>query len=542
MVNQKNAMELYLKNLIKGHISEDKIKQASLEELHKIYLNLLFQGKVVEKSQMTFKSNNHKHHSEKLEKCIKIRQKDFLNGGITITKPGNYCIVENIIFVPTENSQNAITIQSSNISIDFRNHTLDGSSLGFIGINTFGSFQNIKILNGTITNFTGFGISFNQAFRPGIPPTSNILIDHFRISSIRGTSTTEVVRGISASSLRNFTISNSLIDNIAGIGGAFSSVNAISFEFCDIVTIDNCSIDQIDNTFITETTIGQGSSSGIFLRVTTTAKIVNNNIIRGIHVGYPNNINFVEGIGIDIFLSDDITLTDFSCNDVTAVCGNAIGISLSNNLSRSSNCFIQNGKISSVICQSGESGTNASGLRAIQYNSATVNNCVATDIESFGSGFATGFSDSGSTVTFTGCNASYVVALNKSVGFGFYPNISNPDASSSNIVWKDCVAENCGDKNLSELSIGIGFDLFAHNQCTLINSISQNNTDYGLLNGDSIVIGSNSCDIIPPTEIPNTARNNVIKNNLFANNGVSARRDTTGKNIYIDNTETRTPI
>jgi hypothetical protein len=83
--------------------------------------------------------------------CLQFGQSDIGTGGTyTINSPGVYCMYQTANW----SSGAAITVNSSNVTLDMQNHTLNGGSSGATGIVINGGLSNVTIKNGNITNPT----------------------------------------------------------------------------------------------------------------------------------------------------------------------------------------------------------------------------------------------------------------------------------------------------------------------------------------------------------------------------------------------------
>ena len=78
--------------------------------------------------------------------AISICQKDIGPTGLIISQPGYYRLKENIEFNPNADFLAAITIQSSNVTLDLNGKTVSESALGFA---TFDTTQGIVIASGS---------------------------------------------------------------------------------------------------------------------------------------------------------------------------------------------------------------------------------------------------------------------------------------------------------------------------------------------------------------------------------------------------------
>lgn len=95
--------------------------------------------------------------------CIIIKHRDYTNSTskFEITKPGNYCLIENLNsrldFADHSAEPRLIQIWSSDVVLDLQNHTLGRGkffrSPGGVGIEINENFYNITIKNGTLQDF-----------------------------------------------------------------------------------------------------------------------------------------------------------------------------------------------------------------------------------------------------------------------------------------------------------------------------------------------------------------------------------------------------
>jgi len=86
--------------------------------------------------------------------CIPFGQSDIGAGNVyTISSPGVYCMIENVTF----SFGTAITVNSSDVTINLKGHTLNGGNgaLSVAGIRLENFISNVTIQNGTIENISG---------------------------------------------------------------------------------------------------------------------------------------------------------------------------------------------------------------------------------------------------------------------------------------------------------------------------------------------------------------------------------------------------
>ncbi len=113
--------------------------------------------------------------------CILFGQSDIGAGGVyTINSPGVYCMSNDATFTTGA----AITVNSSDVTIDMQNHMLNaGSHSGTTGIVINGGVSNVTIKNGNIVNPTVACISNNSS----TSLLQNIIIQNMNFSVIGGT-------------------------------------------------------------------------------------------------------------------------------------------------------------------------------------------------------------------------------------------------------------------------------------------------------------------------------------------------------------------
>ncbi len=89
-----------------------------------------------------------------------ICQKNVGVNGLVITEPGEYCLVEDILFSPVSNTSSAISIATSNVSINLNGRRIiqTNANTSNIGISIEANQSLIEISNGIIENFGALGI------------------------------------------------------------------------------------------------------------------------------------------------------------------------------------------------------------------------------------------------------------------------------------------------------------------------------------------------------------------------------------------------
>lgn len=92
--------------------------------------------------------------------------------GFVISKPGNYCLAEDIHFNPKTDTTSAIKIRASNVNLDLNGHTIvqENDKINNSGIIICPNLTNITVTNGTIAEFGALGIRV-------LPGSSNLVFD-----------------------------------------------------------------------------------------------------------------------------------------------------------------------------------------------------------------------------------------------------------------------------------------------------------------------------------------------------------------------------
>lgn len=96
----------------------------------------------------------HKKHT------IKINA-EMVKHGLTITCPGKYVVCESLVFCPSNSQLVAITINCSNVFLDFNTFSLTQKNTDVaetVGVVISDNVQNVSIVNGSISNFSLVGV------------------------------------------------------------------------------------------------------------------------------------------------------------------------------------------------------------------------------------------------------------------------------------------------------------------------------------------------------------------------------------------------
>lgn len=122
------------------------------------FLLLLVSGSMIQ-------AREHEKKDTACKPCIRLSRKDFCEEGalvkpVVIDRPGNYFLVDDIIFEPQERGISAITIASDDVQLDLCGRMLSQNNAEgrAVGITLASGHRGVSIANGTIQGFTEFGI------------------------------------------------------------------------------------------------------------------------------------------------------------------------------------------------------------------------------------------------------------------------------------------------------------------------------------------------------------------------------------------------
>ncbi|AYV83063.1 MAG: hypothetical protein Hyperionvirus4_28 [Hyperionvirus sp.] len=451
------------------NLGEESIKTARRPKFEPTNENLILPQQIQPNKNSCCKCN------KKSGRCKKIRQYDVGTTGYIISKPGNYCLVEDILFTPTDVENPAILILASNVHLNLNNRDIkgNGARLGIVvtNINVTEHYSNITITNGSISNFYVWSI---QA-------ANNGRIDNLNINNINITSQNipkvinDVVGGIWLDHVRNVIMNK--LNFLLSFQYGYAFTQAIRSRNTSYITIEDTNIRGVNpsSTDITGSTLSTGIS---------------------INFGYST---IIRNTNVSAIVANAISKNAYGIR-----CDGAYGLNLEN-------CNVQG------IINFKEIDSSATGIYISGIFGAIVKDCSVCNLESGGSGDSTGFYCGGETVQYSGCSASVIDSISgNAVGFNLVRFFEEYDGA--NMIWDNCASQQCHSLN----SIGTGFGIFQQASATLKNSISSNNSHYGIL--------------VRPTasSIP-SSKAIVFKNNVLSNNGVQSIVDETKKNVYIGN-------
>lgn len=237
-VKLEKFMKWYENSLTSGKVLSDCVTK-SYEKV-KLHLKASMKGTPVARKKIVSQSAVAKAHYESkcshpAKSCLKkyiLDCKHFGKKGVVITKPGYYCLAENVGFKPSQDHVPAITIRSHNVILDLSTHTLSECPSSFdqfddtSAIVVESGYNGITIKNGKIRNFSNCGVL--------VLSENSVATDHFGI----------VIEDIVVNSCGKITTANDLAPFNARHGiGVYGTTDCI---------IQNCITSEITSLVDTE--------------------------------------------------------------------------------------------------------------------------------------------------------------------------------------------------------------------------------------------------------------------------------------------------
>lgn len=400
--------------------------------------------------------------------------------GIVIQSPGTYTFGGNILWRPNGVTCSAITIQSSNVTLDLAGFTLTASvsdtSQMNAGIVVVGGNSNITIQNGTVAGVSEYGILAAHAcglnisaitvtglcmqnlnirlLTPaGIYVTGSTDVAISNCSVTQSNVTTDSSAGIQLIGTSNATVTGCHVSGLVNNDGA---VQAFSLIRCTAVTTTACEADTLQSHF-----------NGNIL--TTGHTVLGFCPIFCYHISYVNcSATGLTGCcddchGMSVFLDSDVTVTGFQANNVLD------GVAQSN------------------------TGAKATGLE-VYGEKVTLTNCVVNGIKAINpqDKQAAGFSAWGTQIQFQGCQANNVTVQDDvgggsfGTGFGWAPD-PRPEFAYIGayfVTYTDCTANQCD----------VGFDTWYHVFSTWTRPVTTNCTTPILVQpGGTRTVSADAC-------------------------------------------------
>ena len=468
----------------------------------------------------------------------------------TISVPGVYCMKETVTFTVGT----AITVNSSNVTIDMRGFTLSGGDNSTTGILLGNGIQNVIIKNGIIEHIGGTtpnGIAIRDTV--GATQTlQNITIQdmNFNNNSVAGISFDKAtvgvsdVEGILVQNCYLVMSGNILIQGISGIVqgctvvenrdsgvvGGIQAQSAFGPRLAASFIIQDCSSLNTNTVQATNIPIQINNTQNAIIKNC----IVNGTSTYGIHTQDCANVSILDcvvqggsgSLGINAALALNPSILTSWVIEQCVVYGGGVGIEVDNpgfNLTavKITNCFTQGSAIVGfAIAHPATSGT---------LSGVTLKGCSATGSAS--SGFLVFFRSAGtptiSQVVFEDC----ISQDNGGDGFSLYtPNLGN---TITGVAFHNCVARHNlgGPPVLGQIFLGDGFGIGSSplnsgqiNDIVFQSCIAQDNAN----NGFNLVATVTLCKILDCCAMNNTGTgianvagntNRVLGNAAFNNGG-----------------------
>lgn len=262
-----------------------------------------------------------------VSKCSEffITQAQVGTTGYTITTPGIYQLSSDIIFNPTTSGTAAITINTSNVTLDLQGFSLiqNNSTSETIGIECKFNTSDITIRNGAIVGVTGSGVS-NSIVVGSL--NSDITITNLQIIA-------PGALGIHLASTNNFFISGvEVLGTTTGIslntvnGGQISGSSIIQSTACGISLVTSFS-NIISNCVIADTSSAASNAAGISA-VTGGNNRIESCWIDNITTSLTSASNSAVGILLGSTESSDIILNNQVSNCTTSGSAFPFGIQM----------------------------------------------------------------------------------------------------------------------------------------------------------------------------------------------------------------------
>ncbi len=386
-------------------------------------------------------------------------------GGIIIDQPGTYSFAGDLVWRPYDVTSAAITIQSSNVTLDLSGFTLRAivpdRELQLAGIQATpppGAFSidNVTITNGTIANVSEYGIA----------ATSVIGLTISRIT----------VTGISMQNLqiRNLSPAGIYVNrsvNVAIVNSSVTKMN-VRTDSCAGILLTNTIKAAVSGCRVSRLVNNDGAAQG-FACVQCTNVATTGCRAEWLQTHFNGNV-LTSGhtvLGFDPILCLDVAYTDCSASHLTGCCDDCHGISVFLDGSVTVTRFRAEHVVDGV--SPSRSGAKATGIEVYGTN-VTVTDSFASNITAIDpqDKQATGFSAWGKSIAFVRCTARSVTVQraagtgSHAEGFGWAPD-PRPEFAyfgAYNVTYRDCVARSCQ----------VGFDIWYHVDSTWIHPRSIN--------------------------------------------------------------------
>ena len=367
--------------------------------------------------------------------------------GIVIQSPGTYRFGGNIQWTPNDVLSSAITIQSSDVTLDLAGFTLTASvpdtSQHFAGILVFGSVEDITITNGTVAGVTEYGIlaksvcglHVSQITVTGVC-MQNLSIRNLSPAGIHINASEDVaisncsvkqlnVTTDSSAAIQLIETPNATVNDCSAVGlvNNDGAVQGFSYIGCNGVTTSRCTAQNLQSHF-------------------------NGNLLTSGHTV----------LGFCPIFCQNLSYADCSAIGLTGCCDDCHGMSIFLNARVAVVGFQANNVVDGV--SPSNTGAKATGLEVYGVG-VSVTDCAVNDIKAINpqDKQAAGFSSWGLAIQFLRCGASNVSVQDDlggsfGTGFGWAPDprwIFN-GIGAYEVTYTDCLADQCD----------VGFDTWDH--------------------------------------------------------------------------------
>lgn len=425
--------------------------------------------------------NSHKHRGT--ETCLKkyvLECKHFGKNGVVITKPGYYCLSENVTYKPHYDNVPAITIKADDVILDLSTHVLSQCPNTFDQFDTTSAivvesgYDFVTIKNGRIRNFSNNGVivksdNLSPDDHHGIVIQNIIVNDCGKITTATDLQPFNARSGIGVYGTTDCVIQNCETSGITSL----VDTEAITAMLTENILIKNCLSHA--NTSDPDTGLTIGISTNLYNNATIEGSAAHKNVGAQVFGMSPylgtslvmsdcqahENISDFPTIvssfaaGIAIYNTDGGVLTNSQANFNVARSENlsrrkfCTGIQVALSTVEVSNC---SANFNFATSDTGLSGGGCVGFDMNTVNSCILKNCTAEGNSNYsidqngGGGGVVGFDcDRASNVLFEDCVA---IANNAQAGgtptkvAGFYASIFPEGGYIENIVYKNCTSFN----------------------------------------------------------------------------------------------------
>lgn len=388
------------------------------------------------------------------------------SAGIVIQSPGTYTFGGNISWSPNRAQCSAITILSSDVTLDLAGFTLTASAPDktqqisgiVVGSASVPAITNVSIKNGFVANVPEHGI---LAANVGYLTISDVTVTGVCMENLCTRLLTPA--GIKVSGSTNVTISNCSVKNLNVTTDSSAGIMLLT---TNPATVTNCSVSSLVN--------NDGAVQGFGYinceNVTTTHCMA-----ESLQSHFNGNVKATGHtvLGFCPIFCSSLSYVHCSASKLTGCCDDCHGMSVFLDGAVSVSGFTAD-QVTDGVSPS-NSGAKATGLEVygavVSVTNCTVSNIKAINPQDLQS---TGFSAWGLAIEFDGCTATNVSVVDdfhtgaRGEGFGWAPDprpmFSNTPATG--VTYKNCTADRCD----------VGFDTWNHVLSTWTNPTYTNCT------------------------------------------------------------------